>query len=92
MFVKYYEYILSEAWEEKSKDIIIMRGLKCEYCGECKATIEYDEEGYQLFKRNGVCVHHLHYNSLGYENYKYDVRIACKKCHKKGFEWTKKYD
>ena len=83
---EYHKYLNSRHWIEKRRDIINMRGGKCEYCGEePEKTIQLRWRGiiFAEIITNQLHVHHLNYNHLGYENYKYDVRIACKKCHKK---------
>lgn len=61
----YSEYLQSEHWRTKRKEIINKYG-ECYICGS----------------KNELQVHHMTYNTLGYES-EYDLICLCKDCHHK---------
>jgi 5-methylcytosine-specific restriction endonuclease McrA len=60
----YYAYMKSPAWQAKRKKFIKFVGGKCQECGN----------------KNGLQVHHKHYNTLGRETQN-DVIVVCSGCH-----------
>ncbi len=62
----YEEYLKSEKWKEKRKEIYILRNKKCEIC-KCKLYGHYH-------------IHHKTYKRLGEERNS-DLILLCEKCH-----------
>lgn len=62
----YLDYINSEAWQLKRKEVFAQRGKSCERCGCNPASPD---------------VHHKTYERLGHE-YLGDLMVLCRECHK----------
>lgn len=65
-FFNYKKYIASAHWKRTRKQKLEQVGYFCEKCG----------------LEEGLCVHHLHYNSLGMEEMS-DLQVLCRECHRK---------
>jgi len=65
------EYIKSPTWAEKSRKVFAIHGSRCYRCGTTEGPLQ---------------VHHLHYGTLGHEDPRHDLRIACIPCHRKEHE------
>jgi 5-methylcytosine-specific restriction endonuclease McrA len=64
--VNYYEYIKSEKWKELTVKFKIFKGERCEKC----------------LSKQHLQTHHIHYKTLGNENFS-DLMLLCGNCHKK---------
>lgn len=62
----YYDYLESEIWMKKRQEWLKKSNNKC------------------LFRESdkNLNIHHLHYNTLGFESEK-DIMVVCQDCHKK---------
>lgn len=62
----YYQYLDSNRWKKKREQVLKAANFKCSVCGSAK----------------NLCVHHITYENLGYENDD-DLMVVCKKCHER---------
>src|SRR6516165_11152287 len=63
---KYNAHINSAKWRNLRREVVRMRGLRCERCGRLKGRL---------------CLHHLSYARFGNETPD-QVQLLCCKCHK----------
>lgn len=63
--MKYEEYIRTELWKNKRRERLIIDDNECQLC--CS--------------KEGLQIHHKHYNSLGNEDVKKDLLTLCQRCH-----------
>ncbi len=65
----YHEYLQSEEWKRRAKDLKAKAGWRCESCG-------------RMMSENKLHIHHLTYQRLGNEAAG-DLRVLCFQCHQK---------
>lgn len=63
--MNYYEYIGSSEWKAKRQERLQIDDYQCVVC---KST-------------DGLQVHHLHYETLGNEDARFDLITVCQRCH-----------
>ena|SRR5215471_5608984 len=64
---KYQEYLESDRWKEKRRDVFASQGRFCAKCGETQEQLH---------------IHHLTYERFGNERIE-DLQVLCKSCHLK---------
>jgi hypothetical protein len=65
----YAAYLASEHWLDVRREALALAGDRCSECGS-------DGHGLPLE------VHHLHYETLGVEDVRKDLRVLCRVCHR----------
>ena len=62
----YVDYITSDTWKEKAREVRLRAGYECEECGMGGCELQ---------------VHHKHYDSFGNEDLR-DLQCLCIACHR----------
>jgi hypothetical protein len=70
---EYAQYLASEDWQQRRKDVIANAGHQCERCDLPRwvARLVYDQD---------LHVHHLNYQNRGNEQPE-DLEVLCRRCH-----------